>query len=538
MLMFRGGAVGALLVVLAGIFAMAPAAQAQAPADGVAIKADIKLSKQGDLQVAETVTVPKGGSFDMQLPLRLALGDKGGERRFKVSDISSTGPGSAKVNGDLFTVNAPPGTSSFKYTVHNTVSDAPGTQLFRYTGVLDADVASFDATLISPSYQMGIADCSVGPQSAPQKCHAQIEADGVLTMYEESLKKGDVIALTLQLPPGTVPANADISDGKSSGPFAITAPAVIAFGVLLVALIAFGGYVAWVRRQDATTLAGAEAADPVQRKGSKAQFVSPDGVLPGESGLLLKGVTGAGELAATVVDLAARRYLWIAPVSDSDWRLTRVNPADEQLRDYEREVYRAALPDGVDSVLLSELRAPGRVQAEPARAALRQDLHEHGLLADRKSRGLAFWLGAALVVVGIGATIGLALSGGYALVGMAVGIGGLALLLLPAYLPARTAAGRALAVRVRGMQRGLETLRVDQIPPAERGPVFSRALPFTVVDGRADSWIRQFRELNPGTGNEPALYWFGGFEQDPDLTRFAGHFPYFITALQGLFAAK
>ena len=142
MLMFRGGAVGALLVVLAGILVTAPGAQAQPPADGVAIKVGVKLGKQGDLQIAETVTVPKGGHFDMELPLRIALGDKGGERRFKVSDISSTGPGSAKVNGDLFTVSAPVGTSSFKYTVHNTVSDAPGTQLFRYTGLLDADVAS------------------------------------------------------------------------------------------------------------------------------------------------------------------------------------------------------------------------------------------------------------------------------------------------------------------------------------------------------------------------------------------------------------
>ena len=538
MLKFRGGAVGALLVILAAVFATVPAAQAQSATNGVAIKASVKLSKQGDLQVAETVTVPQGGHFDMELPLRVALGDNGGERRFKVSDISSTGPGSAKVNGDLFTVDAPAGASSFKYTVHNTVSDAPGTQLFRWTGVLDADVASFDATLISPSYKMGIADCKVGPQSAPRKCDVLIEADGVLTMKEQNLKKGDVIDLTLQLPPGTVPANADISDGKSSGPFAITAPALIAFGVLLVALIAFGGYVAWVRRRDAAALAGAEAVDPVQRKGSKAQFVSPDGVLPGEAGLLLDGVVGAVELAATVVDLAARRYIWIAPVSESDWRITRVNPADEQLRDYERQVYRALLPDGVDAVLLSELRAPGRVQAEAARGALRADVRGHGLIADRRRRGLAFWLGAALVIAGIGATIGLALSGGYALVGVAIGIGGLALLLLPAYLPARTTAGRALAERVRGMQRGLETLQVDQVPPAELGLVFSRALPFTVLDGRADNWIRLFRELNPGAGREPALYWFGGFERDPDLTRFAGHFPYFITALQGLFAVR
>src|SRR6266567_3729241 len=87
MLMFRGGALGALLVVLAGVFAAAPPAQAQPPADGVAIKVGVKLTKQGDLQVAETVTVPRGGHFDMELPLRVALGDKGSERRFKVSNI-------------------------------------------------------------------------------------------------------------------------------------------------------------------------------------------------------------------------------------------------------------------------------------------------------------------------------------------------------------------------------------------------------------------------------------------------------------------
>jgi hypothetical protein len=285
------------------MLATTPAAQAQVPADGVAIRADVKLSRAGNLEVTESVTVPKAGEFHMVLPLRVALGGSG-ERRFKVTDISSTGPGSATVDGDLFTVNAPPGSSSFTYTVHNTVSDAPGAQLFRWTGILNSDVSFFDATLISPSYQMGITNCLVGPEGTTHKCDAEIEPDGVLHMHEASLAKGDLIDLTLQLPPGTVPANADISDGKSSGPFAITTPVLIAFGVLIVALIAFGGYVAWVRRQDAAALSAAEIVDPVQRKGSKAQFVSPDGVLPGVAGLLLNGAAGATGLAATVVDLA------------------------------------------------------------------------------------------------------------------------------------------------------------------------------------------------------------------------------------------
>jgi hypothetical protein len=93
-----------------------------------------------------------------------------------------------------------------------------------------------------------------------------------------------------------------------------------------------------------------------------------------------------------------------------------------------------------------------------------------------------------------------------------------------------------LAAEVRGMQLGLEALRADQVPPAEQEPVFSRALPYTIIGGRTDNWIRGFRELNL-TGPQPGLYWFGGFERDTDLTRFAGHFPYFTTALEGTFAS-
>ncbi|MBO0854299.1 MAG: DUF2207 domain-containing protein, partial [Nocardia sp.] len=122
MLNFRGGAVGALMLAVVGLFVATPAARADNP-PGVAITADVKLDDAGVLEVSETVKVPSGGRFRMQVPLRVAFG-RDGERRFTVTDIATTGPGSAKVDGDLFTVDAPPGDSSFKYNVHGTVADA------------------------------------------------------------------------------------------------------------------------------------------------------------------------------------------------------------------------------------------------------------------------------------------------------------------------------------------------------------------------------------------------------------------------------
>ncbi|WP_280382421.1 DUF2207 family protein [Nocardia wallacei] len=537
MLIFRGGALGALLVVLAGLFGGLPAAQAQGPVGGVTINADIKLSEQGLLEVAETVQVPPGGEFHMAVPLRVALKDKG-ERRFSVTDISSTGPGTAKVEGDRFSIDAQPGESSYRYTVHNVVNDAPGTQIFRWSGVLNTDVDSITASVISPSYQMGIVDCKIGPVGTSQPCaDVRVEPDGVLTLYKEGLRKGDMIDLTLQMPPGTVPANADITGDEPSA-FAITTPVLVAFGALLLGLAAAAGYVAWARRQEAAALTAQDTLDPVQHNGNQAQFASPGGVLPGEAGLLLDGSADASDLAATVVDLAVRRYLWVTPVSDSDWRISRVNPPDDQLRGYEQAVYRALLPDGTESVLVSELRAAGRVSGEPVRAALREDAFTRGTLIDRTRRGPAFWLGAALVVAGVAVTVALAITGGHALVGVAIALGGVAALLLPRYLPTRTAAGRQLAGQVRALQRGLDALAPDRIPPADREVIFSRALPFTIVGGRTDNWIRTFRELNPAADRQAGLYWFGGFDRDPNLHRFAGHFPFFITALDGLFGTS
>ncbi|MCM6772633.1 DUF2207 domain-containing protein [Nocardia sp. CDC159] len=533
MLIFRGGALGALVLVLAGLFAGPPAARAQ-PAEGAAITADLKLGDDGLLEVAETVRVPPGGQFHMVLPLRIAQGDNG-QRRFSVTGVSATGAGTAKVEGDRFTIDAQPGESSFTYTVHGVVSEAPGTQLFKWTGVLNADVSSIDASVISPSFRMGIADCTIGPPGQAKKCNdVRVEPDGVMFLSQSGLHRGDVLDVTLQLPPGTVPANADIRDGSDSGAFGFTAPVLAAFGVLLTALAACGGYVAWSRRQDAAALAGREAVEPLQRTADRVEFASPEGALPGEVGVLLDGHADAPDLAATVVDLAVRRYIRIAAISDSDWRIIRVNPADEQLRDYEKQVYRTLLPDGTDAVTVTELR--GRPIGEPARAALLRDAVERGVLIDRTRRGLLFWLGAALVTVGITTTVALAISGGHALVGVAIALGGGAALLLPRYLPARTAAGRELVGKVRALQRGLDELRPDRIPPGDRELVFSRALPFTIIGGRADNWIRVFRDIDPSADRRPGLYWFGGFERDRNLHRFAGHFPYFITALEGLFA--
>ncbi|WP_040772846.1 DUF2207 family protein [Nocardia pneumoniae] len=537
MLTFRGAAVGALLLASAGMLASAPVAHTEPAPSGVTITADLKLNREGVLEVVEQVAVPPDGSFRMSLPLRLKVSDDA-ERVFQVTDVDTEGAGTATVANDQFTIEAKPGESTFRYSVRNTVSDAPGTQVFRWLGVLNADIAAISATLISPSFEMGIVDCKLGPPGNSRPCaDVQVEADGVLFLEQTDLHKGDAIDLTLQLPPGTVPSNADVRDSGATGPFAITAQVLVAFGVLLLALAGLAAFVLRARRQDAATGDGSDVIDPLLRENDRVQFTSPDGVLPGEAGLLLDGHVDPVDIAATVVDLAVRRYIRLAPLSDQDWRITRVNAPDDQLRDYEKAVYQALLPAGTDAVTLAELRKPGRVAAEPVRTALLADAVARGNFLDRRRPGLAVWLGGALVVAGIAATVALALTSGHALVGIAIALGGVATLLLPKYLPVRTTRGLELTRQIRALQRGLEATRREQIPPIDQETVFSRALPFTVIGGRVDNWIRVFRDLDPSADAQPGLYWFAGFERERNLQRFASHFPFFITALEGLFAS-
>ncbi|WP_433577587.1 DUF2207 family protein [Nocardia brasiliensis] len=538
MLTFRGAALGALLLASAGLFATAPAAHPEPAPSGVTITADLKLNRDGVLEVVEQVEVPADGTFQMSLPLRLQVRDDV-ERRFKVTDVDTKGAGTATVANDQFTIEAKPGTSTFTYSVHNLVSDAPGSQVFNWLGVVRSDIAAISATLISPSFEMGIVDCKLGPPGNTRACaDVKTEVDGVLYLEQTDLHKGDAIDLTLQLPPNTVPSNADVRDDSAAGPFAFTTPVLVAFGVLVLALIGLAVFALRARRQNAAAGTGSQTLDPLLREGERVQFVSPDGVLPGEAGLLLDEHVDPVDIAATVVDLAVRRYIRVLPLSDTDWRITRVNTPDDQLRGYERAVYLALLPDGTDAVTMTELRAPGRVQSGPVRTALLDDAVARGTFTDRRRPGLAGWLGGALIVAGIAATIGLALTAGHALVGVAIALAGVATALLPKYLPVRTAHGLALSGQIRALQRGLEATRREQVPPIDQETVFSRALPFMVIGSRADNWIRAFRDLNPSADAQPGLYWFGGFERDRNLQRFAGHFPFFITALEGLFAPE
>src|SRR5439155_21095963 len=117
---------------------------------------------------------------------------------------------------------------------------------------------------------------------------------------------------------------------------------------------------------------------------------------------------------ATVLDLAVRNYVW---VSDGP-RLTRRNPPDEHLTTFERAVFEAVLPE--DSVTLAELR---QRHVEVPRAELAADLTGRGWL---RRPGRLRRAGLRVVVYGVFLTVLLALTVGYAQLGVILVLAGFA----------------------------------------------------------------------------------------------------------------
>lgn len=537
------GASVATIAVLAGGFA----GQQPGAAPGVAVEASLQVERNGLLTVTERIALPPGADADRDMDLRVR-DDEHTERVFTVRDVRLSGAGTAEVDGDHLRLHLT-GPATVTYTVEGAVADVPGGQQARWLPAAGwhTDLATVTARFVAPSKSTTIQHCFAGPAGSLEEC-TLVETDhtGIIRLEQDGLARGERIDLTWVLPAGTVPATARFDRVTTpSTLFAITGPVALAFAVLGLVLLAGGVALALARRRDAAAVrSGTASVDVLLRADGRVAFASPDGILPGQVGTVIDATVDPVDLGATVLDLAVRNYLWVAevpgPDDTLDWQLSRRNPPDDALRDFERALYLALLPEGTESVLVSELRAAGRVDLAPTRDALHADAVRQGWLTARAvtGRGPLTWLGTAVVALGVVAAVVLALTDGHALIGVAVAAAGAAVLAGSRALPPRTGRGRRVVGQVLGLRRYLQTVRAADVPAADQEMVFSRSLPYAVVLGESDRWLAAFADLDPEANGVPGIAWFGGFEGERDLGRFAARLPGFLAALDGVLAAS
>ncbi|MBB4686000.1 DUF2207 domain-containing protein [Amycolatopsis jiangsuensis] len=354
---------------------------------------DITVSAAPDGRFVVTERVSTRATH--RLPSRVPVTDER-DRLYSVSDVRVSG--AAHADDDTVTFTGP---AILTYTVDGAVAE-DGQVRLQLTGGWDQDLdrvtVNFTASGVST------ADCFAGAVGSARQCtFSEIGDRGVVHAEQDGLTHGDRMDLAVQLPAGALPANARfVSSSPLIEAFAFGPAAAVAFGTVLLLVLAGAAVTAWLRRRDRS--AGPPAAAPAY-----VAYVA----------------RGELDLAGTVLDLVDRGHLRFT----EEWQITH---GDGEALDPFEQAVKATFRPGPLAVVDPDLPR--------LRALLDGEAHRRGWLSRRPERLRR--AGFGLAGLGVLATVVLALTIGNALVGFAVLVAGLALTLVR--IPARTARGRAL----------------------------------------------------------------------------------------------
>lgn len=509
----------AIMLTWTGLLLVAaPLANADTP---FTLDLSLDVRDDGSLQVTQTTTVPDGGSASSAMPLQIQV-EGNRTQHFTVSDISTEDGAQAIVDGDTLSMTVPSGTSTVRYTVAGTVSDGPDLQQFTWllAAAWSQPISTLTGSFSSPAAAPDSPICAYGQIGIRRLCSlTQTELGGQVTFAHNNLTAGDVVVFSVLLPADTVPATADFSTtvgGEDTG-FAATGSdragliAVTAATVLAAAAVAVG----WWRRRNDQAAAASGTDVPNLFTGDGGGFSSPDGVLPGQVGVVLTGTPRATDFSATVLDLAVRNYLWLAETPregrDPDFQISRRADLDGAVTVYERATVEALLPAGLQSVLLSELTADRYpVDLVTVDAAVARSLADRGWI---RNQNTAQSIGFALLGVGAAATLVLYVIGVSPLFGVTAAILGAGITAAGLLLPRRTGRGSRLAAALRGMSRHVVNTDPATVDSAVAPVLFERALPYAHAVGQLQLWLARWSDTGPqqlgwyqpAAGSEPAL---------------------------------
>lgn len=239
--------------------------------------------------------------------------------------------------------------------------------------------------------------------------------------------------------------------------------------------------------------------DGVEYRGEVAvAFNPPRGVGPGLAGTVVDGKPETRDVMATIVDLASRGHLRITVVESNrtrggkEWELHAAGNPRDALDPAERTLVDHLFLTGPD-VRLADLPRQGNHAFGDFQYALAEASYEHGYF--RQVTGMhpvrIVWIAAALLVL-----VGLA-TGSPGMIAAAVlaGLGGVLISSRTTQRPVRSAEGTALRIQTLGFKRYLETAEAEQFSYEEAAGIFSKYLPWAIVLGVADHWVKVFGDL-------------------------------------------
>jgi uncharacterized membrane protein YgcG len=545
-------ALGVLLLV-AGWLLLGGASPATAAAGDQITSYDVVLTVQDDgtLDVRETIDYGFTTSQDRHgifrtIPVRVPFDDSS-DRVYRVDDFQVSSPTGAPTGVERSDSG---GTATFRvgdpdklvtgaqryvltYTVHGALNAFPDHDELYWNAIgaeWDVPIQAATARVVSPVTPTQQA-CFAGPTGSSLPCQDLAAAGREVTAGQPGgLGAYQALTVVVGLPKGAVAAtDPDLEQRwtlrRSLTPSPLTGTLA---GLLLLPGLAGVAWLVGVRGRDrryagqtpglVPAAGGVEERVPLVGAGPVAvQFQPPEGLRPGQLGTLLDERANVLDVTATVVDLAVRGHLRIVELerahwfSSRDWRLDKLAGGRGDLMPYEKALYDGLFQSG-DQVLLSSLKKTFAARVAKVQTALYQDVTKAGWFRGRPDKVRGAWQSGGFV---------LALAGGWmtwllsrhlhwAPVGVAVTLVGVVLFLLGRRMPARTAAGTAVLAQAKGFREYIRTAEAEQLRFEEGQDIFSRYLPYAVVFGETERWVKVFGALAAATAVGSSTSWYAG----------------------------
>ena len=508
----------------------AQAAEQQAADDQItAYAAEATLTKDGALQVKETVDLTAGGTtFSRTLATRVRA-DAERDRTYDVSDVSATVNGQpaqgfdneSTDDGRRLTMNVS-GQSKivYSYTVDNVVAESTEGREVSWPLVQGFGTAVPKASVTVDVPFATWVTCISGRVGSSMPCRSsQLAESAALQIDQNGVPAGGRLTfLTGLSDEATVQPNAEFTTRWSLGRAFTADSSTLGLAALVFGIGLLGAVALWFfRGRDAAKVGGGAPERPVLDSTDGPQFAAPDGIRPGQVGTVVDETADVVDITATLLDLAVRNYLTIVELPRQshfgklDWELHRLNQGGPELLPYEKALLDAVFADG-DSVVVSTLGASLRPRLNLVREQLYADVVTQGWFNNRPDAVRNRWTTAGVVLLGAGVvlTIVLAIVSKYALVGFAVMLAGLVLALVGQVAPARTARGAAVLGRVAGLQRYLLDETSADLPQSHRLEFASRCLPYAAVLGLTEKWALEIAATDDDDDPDAGIGWYSG----------------------------
>ncbi|WP_147525050.1 DUF2207 domain-containing protein [Cellulomonas timonensis] len=523
-----------------------------------ASRASAETTSRQILRYDAQVTVAADGTMRVELDFDFAFGDEPGhgpylswptrmdagenrDRVYTIDDVTASSPSGAPADvnlderadalvvrvgdpdvGDIDGVH----TYRIGYTVSGMpnpdVTDAAtGAQVDELNwNAIGADweipLAHVSVTVTGPAEILQAA-CYAGPAGSEASCDGADVAADAATFTQAAVPVGDQLTVAVGWPVGTLVDTAPVFEVRPEPVDVLTPTPLTGSLALLVGVGGIGLATHRVRTRGRDRaylgltpgLMPVDGAEPAvgfrdRRAPVAVQFAPPAGVRPGELGTLLDEIAHPKDVTATLIDLAVRGYLRIEEVPRSkpgkkpkDWTLVRLRGA-EGLIDFERSLY-DGLFTGRSEVTLSELKTTFAATMASVQSGLYEEVIARGWFRTSPAVVRMHWRWAGLGLIALAGALGVAalmfeVSGAF-LPPVALGLVGVAVLLMANAAPARTADGTAVLAEARGFQQYLATAEAEQLRFEEGVDVFSRYLPYAIVFGLTERWAQVFGTL-------------------------------------------